>query len=315
MTSGREGSSALRLLAERSQLDLFGRGTVEVSRYEELWRWFRRVFAENHYKPKTKILHETSAKHLLPFFGILPLRAISPQLIEEYIAQRKRFVKPRTVNIEVTCLRCHLRVAERYGWLEKVPRIELLREGPPRCRYLTREELAAILHESPPWLREVVTFAVATGMRRDEIRLLTWEQVKLAEQIVILTETKTGQMRSVPLNETALSVLGSRPRRINCPFVFWNPDTGTAWASVTQMFVKNARRAGINVRFHDLRHTCASWLVQSGVEIQVVKEILGHKDLRMTLRYAHLAPRAKLDGASRLDKMLLPPLDRHTLQA
>jgi integrase len=306
------------------QPDLFRRGEPDETagpniRYSELYAYFRRTYAQSRYKPKTQKVHDTSAKHLLGFFGVLQLAAITPQLVETYIANRKMDgVGNRTINIELTCFKCHLRMAERWDWLARNPFrfVRLLNEGPFRARYCSREELGCLLQSSPPWLQEVVRFAVSTGMRRGEIASLRWEQVKLAEGLVVLEETKTGQTRGVPLNETAQHILRYRPKRIGCPYVFWNPETGKPWADITHVFGKACRRAGIvGLRFHDLRHTCASYMVQAGVELQVVKEILGHKDLRMTLRYAHLAPRAKLEAAKRLDAFLLDGVCKGALHA
>ena len=124
--------------------------------------------------------------------------------------------------------------------------------------------------------------------------------------------TKNGERREIPINATLRETLEElyrgtkeRPRRIDVPWVFYDPSTGKPYKSVKRSFASACRRAKIkDFHFHDLRHTFASHLVMAGVDLTTVKELLGHKTLTMTLRYAHLAPSHKVKAVDILDNTL-----------
>ena len=147
-------------------------------------------------------------------------------------------------------------------------------------------------------------------MRRGEILSLRWDQVNLAQRTLMLTHTKNGEIRGVPLNSPVVAILRDllreRVRRgSGSPYVFVNPLTGDQWQDLGRTFENAVRRAGIqDFTFHDLRHTAASWLVMSGVDILTVASILGHKDIRMTQRYSHLSPQHRLHAVEVLGKAL-----------
>ena len=102
--------------------------------------------------------------------------------------------------------------------------------------------------------------------------------------------TKSGKRRSIPINETLLVTLKSLERRLDIPYVFFNPKTGKRYSDIKKAFNKTCEKAKISdFRFHDLRHTFASQLLMGGGDLVALKEILGHADIKMTLRYSHLA--------------------------
>src|SRR5207248_11223925 len=154
-----------------------------------------------------------------------------------------------------------------------------------RVRYLHPKELYAIIAACPEWLRPIVALAVLTGMRRGEIMNLRWLDIDLSQCRLYLPQTKNGEGRIVYLNEGARAVLSSMPcepgvsiaDKIFC-------DNTPEQVSVT--FGRVCRDLKIaDFRFHDLRHTAASWLRMSGADIHTVAQLLGHKDLRMAARY------------------------------
>jgi integrase len=129
-----------------------------------------------------------------------------------------------------------------------------------------------------------------TGMRRGEILSLEWEKhIDLKHGFIFLDVTKNGERREVPINQTLRETLKKLPRRLDSPYVFTDNE-GNRFKDIKWSFKTALRRSEIkDFRFHDLRHTFASHLVMAGVNITTVKDLLGHKTLTMTLRYAHLA--------------------------
>lgn len=144
---------------------------------------------------------------------------------------------------------------------------------------------------NPPGLREIVIIALNTGCRRGEILNLKWKHVDLKHGFIVIADSKNGESRNIPINADLADMLNDISRRIDSPYVFVNPDTGTRYQDVKKSFATALSEASImDFRFHDLRHTFASHLVMGGVDITTVSRLLGHKSLTMTLRYSHLAP-------------------------
>ena len=136
----------------------------------------------------------------------------------------------------------------------------------------------------------VIEVAVETGLRQDELLGLRWDQIDLERREVRLTVTKSSRPRVVPLSAGSVAIFVATAPIGNSPFVFNNPRTGQRYRNLWQSFQKACNRAGISdFRWHDLRHTFASWHVQSGVDLYRLSRILGHSTLQMTTRYAHLA--------------------------
>ena len=131
--------------------------------------------------------------------------------------------------------------------------------------------------------------AVQTGMRLEELLGLRWEQVNLERREVRLVVTKTNRPRVVPLSDRAVAVFVASPRLGQSPYVFNNPNTGRRYRNLRHSFRKACSLAGItDFRWHDTRHTFASWHVQSGTDLYRVSKLLGHTTLQMSARYAHL---------------------------
>ena len=184
--------------------------------------------------------------------------------------------------------------AERSGWVSQNPLKGMdkrsLPEARPRTRFLSRDEFKRLLSASAPHLRPLIGMAVETGMRLEELLSLKWEQVDLDRREVRLTVTKSSQPRVIPLSDRAVATGVASPCIAGSPYVFTNPGTRQRYRNLRHSFRKACSNAGISdFRWHDLRHTFASWHVQSGTDLYRVSRMLGHSTLEMSARYAHPA--------------------------
>jgi len=217
--------------------------------------------------------------------------------------QTKKLLSLASINRPLASLRAVLRMAAReWRVLETVPYMKTEPES-SRLRWLKPEEaerlLAACRASRNGDLADLVEFSLFTGLRQGEALGLTWDRVERARGVVLVTETKTGKDREVPLNTNADAILERRAAAEGLVFGTLSFDSfRTAWETA----VRKAKLT--DFRFHDLRHTCASWMVQRGANLQEVKDVLGHSTLAMTLRYAHLAPEHLRKAVSALDGML-----------
>jgi integrase len=188
--------------------------------------------------------------------------------------------------------------------LKRVRKVKLIEEHNRRLRYLSKEECQSLISNCDRHLEPIVIMALNTGMRKGEILFLKWDNVDLKHGFILLEVTKNGERREIPINQTLHDTLATLPRHISSPYVFWQGE-GKAYQDVKRSFNSACRRAGIkDFRFHDLRHTFASQLVMAGIDLTTVKELLGHKAVTMTMRYAHLAPAHKVKAVSILDSTL-----------
>ena len=150
-------------------------------------------------------------------------------------------------------------------------------------------------------LRPVLVVALNTGMRRGELFKLRQEDVDFQNRFVRVVDSKNGESRGIRMNQTLLATHQKIPKRLDSPYVFAGK-TGKPRVDIKKRFATALRRVGIeNLRFHDLRHTSASHLVMAGVDLATVRELLGHKSIDMTLRYAHPSPDHKRAAVQRLD--------------
>ena len=182
----------------------------------------------------------------------------------------------------------------------------MLKEPRRRVRFLRREEAERLIEVLPRHLKPVVGFALATGCREGEILGLEWSQVDLERRVAWLDHgtTKNGDGRGIPLNADARAALeacqGKHPRWV---FTY----AGRRLVHSSSAWYTARARAGIeDFRFHDLRHTWASWHVQSGTSRQELMELGGWKSYEKVLRYAHLAPEKLRSVAERIERRVEP---------
>ena len=181
------------------------------------------------------------------------------------------------------------------------------RENNGRDRWLTVEEEGRVLAACGPWLRDLVQFALGTGMRMGEILSLSWRGVDLIRRMAMVFHSKNGERRTIPVNQTVLHLLKERGtlRSLRMDLVFPSTThTPLESGHLRRAFRVALKKAKIeDFRFHDLRHTFATRLVQAGVELYKVQRLLGHKSPMMTQRYAHHYPESIRDGVEILDRI------------
>jgi integrase len=248
--------------------------------------------------PKSMSRDETSLNHLIPAFGNKYLSQITPAMIARYkVVRRAQGASASSINKELAFSKHAYNITLKdWEWVTDNPFIKIPMEkvNNGRLRYLTYEEYENLINACDSWLKPIVITAVNTGMRKGNVMGLTWQQIDLARGMILLEHTKNGERQGIPMNENVKEVFQelSQVRYIHGSFVFTYPDGSQVKETAIQRHFKRAcKKAGIeDFRFHDLRHTFASWLVQSGVDLYSVQRLLGHKEFKMTQRYAHLAP-------------------------
>lgn len=216
-------------------------------------------------------------------------------------------VSNATVNRMLALVRAVLRkAATEWEWIDTAPSVRMLPERNRRVRFLTRAEAERLLLELPPHLAEIVRFSLATGLREKNVVDLQWANVDMERRCcwVWADESKGKAAVSVPLNNDAAAVI-RRQRGKHPTHVFTFRDRPVARAN-NHAWAKALERAGIeDFRFHDLRHTWASWHVQSGTPIHVLQELGGWKSVEMVRRYAHLSPGHLADYAANVESPAL----------
>ncbi|MCW9053719.1 MAG: tyrosine-type recombinase/integrase [Motiliproteus sp.] len=219
------------------------------------------------------------------------LDEIDRDLIDEIGRIKRDESSPSTANRYFSLIRAMLRMArDEWDWIDKVPRFRLYREPQKRVRWLEPKEAQRLLHELPPHLKAMATFSLATGLRQRNVSYLRWEQVDLERGMawIFADQSKSRKAFAVPLNEDARSVLiqqqGQHP---DYCFTYQGEPVDR---TTTKAWYNALKRAGIsNFRWHDLRHTWASWHVQNGTSLNELMELGGWSSFEMVLRYAHMA--------------------------
>jgi site-specific recombinase XerD len=242
--------------------------------------------------------------------GKLSLRQIKPGDIRRQIHRRQEAgMAPATINRELAFLRRAFTVAIEDELAEKNPigkgGVKLARENNRRVRYLSDDEEQQLRHALGDEEWPKVAVALHTGLRRSNVFQLRWDaDVNFDAGTIRAREPKGGQDYHVPMNDELRALLRALPSRLRRSWVFPSETGETPLNSqnfINRVFRPALRAAKIrDFSWHDLRHTFASRLAMAGVDIRTIQELLGHRTLAMTLRYAHLSPTHKRDAVSRL---------------
>lgn len=199
-------------------------------------------------------------------------------------------------------------------WLETNPvhRVSKMKESKGNERFLSQDEAVLVLEKADqrgrPDFKALVAILLTTGARTGEILEATWRQVDFERKVIDLSDTKNGERRVLPLVEPALSLLTahSKVRHIGSDLVFPAPTNPKNPADFRYQWTKLKEACELeDVRFHDMRHTAASFLIMSGAGLRTTADVLGHKTLAMVQRYSHLLDEHKSDATAKAAAMML----------
>lgn len=276
------------------------------------WRWYA-VYVETNNKPsEQRSKRIILRRHLIPWFGRLPLDGITPLNVEEFKAAKVNDgLAPKSINNQLAVLAKCLRTAEEWGEIERVPKLRQLKVPPQKFDFLSHEEAERLIDTARDlqW-RAMVTVALRTGLRLGELLALDSSDVDLSAAILTvrrsayrnqLLSTKSNRIRHIPLTEDTCRVL--RPILRSHTLIFARRGPGPLNHKTPRAVLRAlCQEAGIRrIGWHVLRHTFASQLVMVGINIKAVQELLGHSDIRTTMRYAHLAPTVLRDAVHALE--------------
>jgi integrase/recombinase XerD len=279
-----------RLLTENAAN---ARGDRPRHRYDEAVEKF---LSEATIRPKTRACYTSSDRACRPIFEGRYVDEIDRRSLGDLVSMRKRNgVSDTTIRRDLAFLSSMCAMATRWAWLDTNPVTSFgkrtLKEARPRTRFLSHAEYEALLANAADHVRPAITLAVETGLRKEELFGLMVSAIDLARREVTLDQTKSGVPRRVPLSDSAIATIKAllgqqgRPKTL---YLFVKPD-GTRYADMKKGFAAACRRATITgLRWHDLRHTFASWFVQSNGDLYHLSRILGHATVQMTTRYSHL---------------------------
>jgi integrase len=283
-------------------------------------------YARVNKKPKSAKRNEVSINMLMPHFKGKILGSIHRFMLEKYKKDRKEEGRETaTINMDVDTIKNMMRKAVEWGFLSQNPLrdVKRLKGKSERMWVLTPEEEEKLLEEcrknqqrkKARYLPDLVLVALHSGMREAEIFNMRDGDINLDLRFILVTDTKNGESRKVPINDTLKKILERRMQDQTSEYIFYNAN-GEKLTVLTNAFINAVNRAGlvrnefkrgetkeIRFRFHDLRHTFGSRLGMRGTDLKTIMEIMGHKTPQMSMRYQHPMPSHKLEAVKTLDQV------------
>jgi len=290
-SSGTEIKQDAQHLHDQLKIDLWNQKNLRSSPSKSWMDAVVRWLEESTHKRSL----DTDKFHLTkldPFLRKYMLVDITADVIEAIAKEKEQSgIKPTSVNRILEIIRAILnRAHKEWGWLDNVPVIRMRKEDNKRIRWLTKQQAKRLLNELPDHLKDMAAFTLATGLRETNVTQLKWTEIDLKRGHALIhpDESKTKRAIPVPLNKQAIEIIEAQ-RGKNREYVFTyqgHPVTrcnNHAWR-------KALIRAGIkDFRWHDLRHTWASWHVQNGTALYELQQLGGWSNYQTVLRYAHLS--------------------------
>jgi integrase len=265
---------------------------------EAVVRWLR----ETSHKA-TRLDDVAKLRWLDQFLRGKALDQISRDLLSSIAESKERESTQATANRYMALVRAMLRrAANDWEWIDRVPKVRMFKEAKRRVRWLTPEQAETLLSHLPVHQADIVRFALATGLRQGNVTRLEWSQIDMQRRVAWIhaDQAKSRKAIFVPLNEAATAVIrrqiGKHDERV---FTYRGNPVGQV---NTAAWRRALSKAGIeNFRWHDLRHTWASWHVQAGTPVNELQELGGWESVEMVRRYAHLASGNLANAAARIE--------------
>ncbi|MCK4573061.1 MAG: site-specific integrase [candidate division Zixibacteria bacterium] len=313
----------------------FAKDDISIDKFIERFLDYSRA---NH-QPATTNRYRAVIDHFQAFLkslhGVTFISEVTAETIDRYKVYRKdAWVNPNgqpvesdddvnghtrkgarghTINFEVGTLRTIFNLAIKWGYLKDNPArgITKLKVNDSKSqRFLSKEECQRLLDACPEQLYPVYFTFLNTGMRKAELENLEWSDIDFKRRKIKIRrkedwQPKTGE-REIPISDSLLDLLQSlkdkNTRTVNSDYVFCHKDGGKLRTKLREKLISIAKKAEIEdlTRVHTLRHTFASHLVMSGVDLPTVKKLMGHSDIQTTMIYAHLAPDHLADAVNKL---------------
>ncbi|MCF8428402.1 MAG: tyrosine-type recombinase/integrase [Bacteroidia bacterium] len=296
-TKEKRKSDALKFLAnfeaekkKRDRLDIIPK-TLREFRFEFL------IYSERTHTEKTTKVYKTTFRYLLEYFENRPLHEISKLDIRTYLDYRLSKTSVFAARKDLINLKASFNYALEKKYVRENPCLGIKQFKIPEKQplYLSKveyEQLLKVIDEKP--FRNLVAIAANTGLRQMELLNLTWKQINLENKTIILDNhqhlTKSKRVRSIPMNDTVYNILNRKSNIINPHSKVFGFEGRYIDSKISHRFKDYIKKANLNPKyhFHSLRHTFASWLVQSGVNIYIVSKLLGHANIQTTEIYSHL---------------------------
>ena len=300
---GKEGKAAAEILLAQIKLDIAHNklGIVPEIPAKEFFARYLGYAQAN----KAKRSYERdliTLKNFLPYIEGKELAQVRASDIEYYKTARLKLVTKGTINRELNTIKAAFNKALEWGLLTKNPLRAVKKFKEPRGlpRFFSLEEINRILNAATGELRAAIFLLFQTGMRRDELIHLEWTDIDYKRNCLYVQpkadwNPKDYEARAIPLNSQLKELLLSMENKGRYVITGYHP------ASLSRAFRRVLQKTGIkNASLHTLRHTYASHLVMSGVDLATVRKLLGHSDIKTTMRYAHLAPDHLQEAAQKL---------------
>ena len=246
----------------------------------------------------------------MPTFGTKRLNEITAWHIEQYKKARKEAgEQPATINLDLSFLKAMLNKAIAWNTLAEYPakHVKALTVTNERTRFLSEEEEGALLPVCSPPLRRIVEAGLLTGFRTQELTSLRVEDIDLQRRLLTVAAcfSKNSESRTLPMGDRLATLFQEALAERGTAVTIFTTSKGQPWdpTNFGMVFRSACGRAGIEpCGLHTLRHTFASRLIMAGIDLRTVQELLGHKDIKMTLRYAHLSPNHKRAAMETLEQ-------------
>lgn len=310
---------AQALLTKRKNEVISNYGKKDLSAGRILFSDMADLFLEEHCKVQNTAWEssERFLKQFKSFFGEKYLDEITVDDIERWKKAKVKTCKPGTVDRMLTVLQSLFNKAKRRWKLHTgdnpVSLAGKFNAKDERTRYLSDEERTALLKEANPFLKTIIIFAITTGIRKKGIQTLKWNQVDINNRY-LRVQDKGKKPRDIPLNDIALEII-NEAKGNKSEYVF--PDeNGNQYGNWRKSWEGALKRAKItNFQWRDLRHTFASYLAMNGVDLNTIRELMGHSSYKMTLRYAHLSMPHRHKAVETLNSTIAPQAIKDTVSA